>query len=410
MMKRAGKMVLGFLVCLMLVAAVMPMAMAETFFEFKLPFEVTVEKGAEGELAPLKTDLSFRILDVEQMGDGISGTTTTVSVDNFGTFSGEFSLKVNDRVFARITDGVRIKQEVVDSYGWTVSDKVWIAVPIFEYGGNPETSETTVVITGWRFYDEAQMGGDPSIVGAPVEYNKATFVNTYTDKNVSFNIPFKKIVEQTGNEGPGEVDFEFEAFVYGEEMKENKIEVNGNTVTTNGKGEYSGMLEFTLRQSELYGGDFGGGFYVREVKGTADGWTYCGDTWYVSLAATDAGYQFFKVVNGDFSPEDARSEMIFTNNYTAPPAPGDDGSSSSSSNSSSGGTSSGRNPSSNGGGTVSNTGSGGIATGENKAPVNSDVPRTADGTGAIWTALMLAVFAASGVVVVMVLKKQKVGR
>ena len=89
-MKRAGKMVLGFLVCLMLVAAVMPMAMAETFFEFKLPFEVTVEKGAEGELAPLKTDLSFRILDVEQMGDGISGTTTTVSVDNFGTFSGEF--------------------------------------------------------------------------------------------------------------------------------------------------------------------------------------------------------------------------------------------------------------------------------------------------------------------------------
>ena len=170
------------------------------------------------------------------------------------------------------------------------------------------------------------------------------------------------------------------------------------------------MLEFTLRQSELYGGDFGGGFYVREVKGTADGWTYCGDTWYVSLAATDDGFQFFKVVNGDFSPEDARSEMIFTNNYTAPPTPGDDGSSSSSSNSSSGGTSSGRNPSSNGGGTVSNTDSSGIATGENKAPVNSDVPRTADGTGAIWTALMLAVFAASGVVVVMALKKQKVGR
>ena len=124
----------------------------------------------------------------------------------------------------------------------------------------------------------------------------------------------------------------------------------------------------------------------------------------MSLAETDAGFRFFKVVIGDFSPEDARSDMVFTNNYTAPPAPGFDEPSSSSASSS------GKNPSSNGGGTVSNTGSGGIATGENKAPVNSDVPRTADGTGAIWTALMLAVFAASGVVVVMVLKKQKVGR
>ena len=409
-MKRVGKVFLGLLVCLMLVAAVVPTAMAETFFEFKLPFEVTVEKGAEGELSPLKTDLSFQILDVEEMGDAISGTTTTVSVEGFGTFSGEFSLKVTDTAFARITDGVRIKQVDNGDYGWTVSDKVWIAVPNFEYGGNPETSETTVVITGWRFYDDAQIGGDPSIVGAPVEYEKATFANTYTDKNVDIKVPFKKIVEQTGNEGPGEVEFEFEAFVYDEEMKENKIGVTGNTVTTNGKGEYSGMLEFTLRESELYGGDFGGGFYVREVKGSADGWTYCGDTWYVSLAATDAGYQFFKVVNGDFSPEDARSEMIFTNNYTAPPTPGFDDPSKSSSTSSPGGTSSGRNPSSNGGGTVSNTDSSGIATGENKAPVNSDVPRTADGTGAIWTALMLAVFAASGVVVVMILKKQKVGR
>lgn len=403
-MKRVGKVFLGLLVCLMLVAAVVPTAMAETFFEFKLPFEVTVEKGAEGELSPLKTDLSFQILDVEEMGDAISGTTTTVSVENFGTFSGEFSLKVTDMAFARITDGVRIKQVDNGDYGWTVSDKVWIAVPNFEYGGNPETSETTVVITGWRFYDDAQIDGDP------VEYEKATFANTYTDKNVDIKVPFKKIVEQTGNEGPGEVEFEFEAFVYDEEMKENKLGVTGNTVTTNGKGEYSGMLEFTLRESELYGGDFGGGFYVREVKGSADGWTYCGDTWYVSLAATDAGFQFFKVVNGDFSPEDARSEMIFTNNYTAPPTPGFDDPSKSSSTSSPGGTSSDRNPSSNGGGTVSDAGSSGIATGENKAPVNSDVPRTADGTGAIWTALMLAVFAASGVVVVMILKKQKVGR
>lgn len=133
-------------------------------------------------------------------------------------------------------------------------------------------------------------------------------------------VPFTKIVDKNGGRDPGKETFVFEILEYGISGMADKITVVNNTIQTNGKGIYKGNLVFSGSAKEA----LAEGFFVREKKGTANGWTYSDEIWYATPNSEDDGkWQFYKATvehseNGDFYVHDhdhPYNDMVFTNNY-----------------------------------------------------------------------------------------------
>ena len=146
-----------------------------------------------------------------------------------------------------------------------------------------------------------------AVQGNKGKYAPLTFVNELEafgeDAEVILEIPFTKIVEQTGKKVPGQQTFEFEVYGFGVSGAEDKVKLTANTIETNGKGNFEGTLELTLKESDLYEhGLLSEGFFVREKNDSADGWTYSDQVWYAMPNDNMGTWMFFNVVDGGGAP------------------------------------------------------------------------------------------------------------
>ena len=281
-MKRTRKL-LGLLLCCVMLAGLLP--------------NVVSAATAGG---------TFTVKKVDQDGQPLEGATFILTINNPDTISAEGAYEVLSNsqgvaTFSNVPTGSYILSESAAPEGYVKSDETY---SLFVNGDSGEVFLCT---------DEAPNG---------ILYSPVTFVNQKIDQtptSTSIELPFTKIVEQTGEKTPDKQTFEFEVFDF--EVIELQttdasdgvdVTVTGNTIETNGKGSYNGTLKLTFTGDEIYYG----GFYVREKKGTADGWTYSDEVWYVST--DQAGeFVFFKVVNGEPQYNDPQQVMTFTNSYCA---------------------------------------------------------------------------------------------
>lgn len=258
----------------------------------------------------LKTMVPATILvnKVDGYNQPLEGATFTLSARSTTTDAGDgMEVKytaVSDEngvaTLSNVTDGFYTLMESNAPYGYAKSDQ--------RYSLYVQNGEVTL-------YTEQMPNGIP--------YAPLTFVNELEafgeDAEVILEIPFTKIVEQTGKKVPGQQTFEFYVYGFGVSGAEDKVKLTANTIETNGKGNFEGTLELTLKESDLYEhGLLSEGFFVREKNGSADGWTYSDQVWYAMPNDNMGTWMFFNVVDGEPQYEEEPQEtMSFTNSYNS---------------------------------------------------------------------------------------------
>ena len=127
-----------------------------------------------------------------------------------------------------------------------------------------------------------------------------------------YKIHFTKVVEQAGTCAPGKETFKFEAVnhvidaaAYPEVQRSVEIE-------TNGAGTYQGTLTITGPAVQVQN-FVGRGFYVREVQGNDQCWTYSNKEYYVAFDIDNTTRE--PMLTFYLNNEEV-SEMTFTNIYT----------------------------------------------------------------------------------------------
>ena len=134
----------------------------------------------------------------------------------------------------------------------------------------------------------------------------------------TLTIPFTKTVVKKGSRAPGRKTFTFEIFDYGVSgMDTEPIKITGNTIETNGPGEYEG--EIALEYPAHYAGNLSEGFYVKEVNDNAARWTYSDMVWYIQPEYDGSLYIREENPNGSTRPA-----MLFVNEYDYSPSRHDD--------------------------------------------------------------------------------------
>lgn len=140
------------------------------------------------------------------------------------------------------------------------------------------------------------------------------FVNEKIDDSnngtVEVIIPVTKVVEQTGFKAPGAETFTFEVFGF---ENSNQIEWSyvSNTVETNGAGTYEEDIIIETEDESLVFESF----YIKEIKGTKEGWTYSEVVYKVNPVFDNngfVGFEFETEENGDPVTYD---EAVFVNSY-----------------------------------------------------------------------------------------------
>ena len=137
------------------------------------------------------------------------------------------------------------------------------------------------------------------------------------DSNVIVEIPFVKVVEQTGEATPGKQTFTFEIIEFGNSNANGEVDIVANTITTDGKGKFNGVIKLKLTEEELNDEDYlAEGLYIREKVETKEGWTYSNVVWYALFNEQTSAWEFF-VVENNVKGNEAKAEMTFTNSYNA---------------------------------------------------------------------------------------------
>ena len=146
--------------------------------------------------------------------------------------------------------------------------------------------------------------------------------------HIKIEVPFKLTVKKTGEMDPGKETFKFVVENFGAPTDYVLVQ---DTIETEGEKTYEGKFIFTIKENQA--GNLSEGFVIRQVKGTAEGWTYDETKFYAIPVFADsytnvAGWTFCKLdENGepDYNPIE---EIGFTNSYSAkkpvaPPVPQD---------------------------------------------------------------------------------------
>ena len=103
-------------------------------------------------------------------------------------------------------------------------------------------------------------------------------------------------VERGGSAKPGKTDFKLK-LMYNNEEPFDDVKPDGITITTDGEGDYDGMLTFTGTTYDLRG--FIDGVYVQQVDEGKDGWDYDPTVWCLIWNNGPVAYaQDDKVSNG----------------------------------------------------------------------------------------------------------------
>ena len=146
--------------------------------------------------------------------------------------------------------------------------------------------------------------------------------------HIKIEVPFKLTVKKTGEMDPGKETFKFVVENFGAPTDYVLVQ---DTIETEGEKTYDGKFIFTIKENQA--GNLSEGFVIRQVKGTAEGWTYDETKFYAIPVFADsytnvAGWTFCELdENGepDYNPIE---EIGFTNSYSAkkpvtPPVPQD---------------------------------------------------------------------------------------
>ena len=144
---------------------------------------------------------------------------------------------------------------------------------------------------------------------------------------IRIEVPFKLTVKKTGEMTPGQETFKFAIEKFGAPTTYTVVQ---DTVETNGEKTYEGKFIFTI--SEDQAGNLSEGFVIRQVKGSAEGWTYDETKFYAIPMFVDsytsvADWTFCKYdENEELDYNNPIEEIGFTNSYSAkkpvtPPAP-----------------------------------------------------------------------------------------
>lgn len=159
------------------------------------------------------------------------------------------------------------------------------------------------------------------------------------EKSATYSFPFTKVVKKGGDVAPGTQEFELEIFNVGVGQIEDYTDVTVTaTVTTNGAGEYEGLLTIQGPKSQIRDITCEG-FCVREKNTGVANWTYSDAVYYIFCyeyeIATDgqstiqSSYDIFPVQlvetdNGAFyekTQDMPVASMTFENVYTEKAAP-----------------------------------------------------------------------------------------
>lgn len=137
-------------------------------------------------------------------------------------------------------------------------------------------------------------------------------------------IPFTKVVRQTGDITPGTQDFELKV----ETLPQSELNISdftiSSTVTTNGTGEFPGKISITSSDPEKVKNLLREGIIVKEKAGSSDDWDYDETVWLVVeknniKAAASPKLNYFKgrITNGEFVSDTTQGEeeFTFTNTY-----------------------------------------------------------------------------------------------
>ena len=159
------------------------------------------------------------------------------------------------------------------------------------------------------------------------------------EKSATYSFPFTKVVKKGGDVAPGTQEFELEIFNVGVGQIEDYTDVTVTaTVTTNGAGEYEGLLTIQGPKSQIRDITCEG-FYVREKNTGVTNWTYSDAVYHIfcyeyeiatdSQSAIQSSYDIFPVQlvetdNGAFyekTQDTPVASMTFENVYTEKAAP-----------------------------------------------------------------------------------------
>lgn len=269
---------------------------------FQLPFTTTVVQ--KGSVAPGKMAFQYEMVDFgsEATIGGMAILSNTIMTEDAGDFEGRIRFTVKESLLGDLSEGFYVRQTVGTEPDWTYASEVWYVMPLLREGT-------------WAFY---------KVIDGEVQFNDPqdgmNFTNIYEnneifeDHEVTVDVPVTKIVEQTGNVAPGKQTFAFEIYDFGVSGAEESVSVTANTIETDGKGTFTGKIRLTMLESALSGNDpLAEGFFVREKKGTAAGWTYSDEIWYA--LPDDGEWIFCRAVNGEVQYNEPQKVMSFTNRY-----------------------------------------------------------------------------------------------
>lgn len=154
---------------------------APTPVTVNVPVVKTVEKT--GFYNPGKETFSFEVYDFRYNGT-VTVISNIIETDGTGTYYGDIVLEVETEDI--VYEGFLIREIRGDKSGWTYSDTVYEAVPVFDANG------------GWTgtFEFETIENGDP------VSYDEAVFVNSYYKKFVPAPPNPTPPAEETVEENP----------------------------------------------------------------------------------------------------------------------------------------------------------------------------------------------------------------
>lgn len=159
------------------------------------------------------------------------------------------------------------------------------------------------------------------------------------EKSATYSFPFKKVVKKGGDIAPKSQEFELEIFNVGVGQIEDYTDVTLTaTVTTNGAGEYEGLLTIQGPKSQIRDITCKG-FCVREKNAGVANWTYSDAVYQIfcyeyeiatdGQSTTQSSYDIFPVKlvetdNGAFyekTQDTPVASMTFENVYTEKAAP-----------------------------------------------------------------------------------------
>lgn len=329
-MKRSIAQKLFSILTAALLLSVLPLAAAaadepaEPTVTLELPAKVITKRGAE--IAPGRMTFGYELLcyDFDQQkyvtDARIKAVAATVDTDGVDAVDATLKFSLPESLVVKATDApLRLRQvEIAEEEGadgqWLGGEEQYAVIVRHGEGDNDWVAVLAPVP------DEGQEV-------APVDV--ATFRNEYYEfLPTRFALPITTVVKQGGEVAPGAAEFTYEIVL----QNDQKLTIDNAAVKTNGVGSTDSVLTFALGTHLTAA--LTDGAYLTQVKGSAEGWTYAAERYYIrphlaleiSLDTDGEPEADHSVVRGwDIYPVDENGEIdgekpvaaAFTNTYTA---------------------------------------------------------------------------------------------